>query len=224
MGDQRDAHWDHRKAGLWSHRDNDLRLTSQPGRPTSQPLSASLPGTPKTLNGGTGTSKRLGEESLGLSQQLTPTDQRFALAAGLERPSNFTLRKQRTNDIGHDDSEVENRVSRQPKVGRDMGHDGSLFGSPRGERAKSRLKSGACDEWRQPHQPHPGTQCSRCGCSLPGLTRLTGNRCGGTDGVTITTLAWQRAGPLYRSGAKIQPLNAEKILKGFKHLGDPLHL
>ena len=42
--------------------------------------------------------------------------------------------------------------------------------------------------WRQPHQPHPGTQCSRCGCFLPDLTRFTGNRCGGTDGVTITTL------------------------------------
>ena len=24
------------------------------------------------------------------------------------------------------------------------------------------------------------------GCSLPGLTRLTGNRCGGTDGATTT--------------------------------------
>src|SRR5450830_945242 len=36
--------------------------------------------------------------------------------------------------------------------------------------------------WRQPHQPHPGTQCSRCGCCLPALTRwhasMFGNRCG----------------------------------------------
>nr|GEZ30648.1 hypothetical protein [Tanacetum cinerariifolium] len=55
-----------------------------------------------------------------------------------------------------------------------------------------RITSRRCDEnplWRQPHQPHPGTQCSRCGCCLPALTRFTGNRCGGTDGVTITTLA-----------------------------------
>lgn len=61
-------------------------------------------------------------------------------------------------------------------------------------------------KWRQPHQPHPGTQCSRCGCFLPDLTRFTGNRCGGTDGVTITTLASRQAGPLYRSHRKLQPL------------------
>src|SRR5450830_218748 len=60
--------------------------------------------------------------------------------------------------------------------------------------------------WRQPHQPHPGTQCSRCGCCLPALTRFTGNRCGGTDGVTITTLASRQAAPLYRSHRKLQPL------------------
>ena len=63
--------------------------------------------------------------------------------------------------------------------------------------------------WRQPHQPHPGTQCSRCGCCLPALTRFTGNRCGGTDGVTITTPASRQAGPLYRSHRKLQPLGAD---------------
>jgi len=36
------------------------------------------------------------------------------------------------------------------------------------------------------YQPHPGTQCHRCGCSLPGLTRLTVNRCEGTGRVAIT--------------------------------------
>jgi len=41
-------------------------------------------------------------------------------------------------------------------------------------------------KWRWPRQPHSGTQCHRCGCSLPGLTRLTANRCGGTDRATIT--------------------------------------
>src|SRR5450830_1514768 len=66
------------------------------------------------------------------------------------------------------------------------------------------LQGGAL--WRQPHQPHPGTQCSRCGCCLPALTRFTGNRCGGTDGVTITTLASRQAAPLYRSHRKLQPL------------------
>ena len=35
-------------------------------------------------------------------------------------------------------------------------------------------------------QPHPGTQCHRYGCSLPGLTRFTANRCEGTDRVAIT--------------------------------------
>lgn len=32
----------------------------------------------------------------------------------------------------------------------------------------------------EPYQPHPGTQCHRCGCSLPGLTGFTADRCGGT--------------------------------------------
>ena len=60
--------------------------------------------------------------------------------------------------------------------------------------------------WRQPRQPHPGTQCHRYGCSLPGLTGLTVNRCGGTDRATITTLALQRAAPLYRLVDNLQPL------------------
>ncbi len=72
--------------------------------------------------------------------------------------------------------------------------------------------------WRQPHQPHPGTQCSRCGCCLPALTRFTGNRCGGTDGVTITTPASRQAGPLYRSHRKLQPLGPDKKIRGFKYL------
>ena len=37
-------------------------------------------------------------------------------------------------------------------------------------------------KWRRPRQPHPGTRCSRCGCFLPDLTRLTGNRCGDRQG------------------------------------------
>ncbi len=69
-------------------------------------------------------------------------------------------------------------------------------------------RSGAL--WRRPHQPHPGTQCSRCGCFLPDLTRFTGNRCGGTDGVTITTLTSRRAAPLYLSGEKLQPSVPDK--------------
>jgi len=32
----------------------------------------------------------------------------------------------------------------------------------------------------EPYQPHPGTQCHRCGCSLPGLTGFTADRCEGT--------------------------------------------
>ena len=65
-------------------------------------------------------------------------------------------------------------------------------------------------KWRRPHQPHPGTRCSRYGCSLPGLTRLTGNQCGGTGGATTTRLAEQRVAPLYRSGREIQPLGKKK--------------
>src|SRR5476651_2907705 len=64
--------------------------------------------------------------------------------------------------------------------------------------------------WRQPHQPHPGTQCSRCGCCLPALTRFTGNRCGGTDGVTITTFTSRRTAPLYLSETKLQPFGRIK--------------
>lgn len=32
----------------------------------------------------------------------------------------------------------------------------------------------------EPYQPHPGTRCHRCGCSLPGLTGFTADRCEGT--------------------------------------------
>jgi len=32
-----------------------------------------------------------------------------------------------------------------------------------------------------PRQPHPGTRCHRCGCSLPGLTGFTASRREGTD-------------------------------------------
>src|SRR5690554_5974661 len=38
----------------------------------------------------------------------------------------------------------------------------------------------------QPCQPHPGTRRYRYGCSLPGLTGFTANRCEGTDRVAIT--------------------------------------
>ena len=72
------------------------------------------------------------------------------------------------------------------------------------------LRIQGLSKWRRPHQPHPGTRCSRYGCSLPGLTRLTGNRCGGTDGATTTRLIKRRAAPLYRSCAKLQPLPQEK--------------
>ena len=34
-----------------------------------------------------------------------------------------------------------------------------------------------------PRQPHPGTRCHRCGCSLPGLTGFTVSRCEGTGEV-----------------------------------------
>src|SRR5471032_2149421 len=74
---------------------------------------------------------------------------------------------------------------------------------------KSLLNQGLRD-WRQPHQPHPGTQCSRCGCFLPDLTRFTGNRCGGTDGVTITTFTSRRTAPLYLSETKLQPFGRIK--------------
>ena len=79
------------------------------------------------------------------------------------------------------------------------------------------IYNGFLDRW-QPHQPHPGTQCHRYGCSLPGLTGFTADRCGGTDGVTITMPASWRAAPLYRSDAKLQPLMSIKNLKKLKHL------
>ncbi|MNZ62976.1 hypothetical protein D3C78_811130 [compost metagenome] len=41
-------------------------------------------------------------------------------------------------------------------------------------------------KWRWPRQPHLGTRRHRYGCFLPDLTRLTANRCEGTDRATIT--------------------------------------
>lgn len=61
-------------------------------------------------------------------------------------------------------------------------------------RAKQQLRrqAAAADEkhlhkhkWRRPCQPHPGTQCHRYGCSLPGLTGFTVNRCEGTNRAAI---------------------------------------
>ena len=86
---------------------------------------------------------------------------------------------------------------------------------------KSLQNQGLGDRW-QPYQPHPGTQCHRCGCSLPGLTGFTADRCGGTDRVTITTLTCRRAAPLYLSEAKLQPLVGIKNMRGLKHL--PMYL
>src|SRR5690554_1743817 len=40
-------------------------------------------------------------------------------------------------------------------------------------------------KWRRPCQPHPGTQCHRYGCSLPGLTGFTVDCCEGTNRATI---------------------------------------
>ena len=111
--------------------------------------------------------------------------------------------------------ELWNRLSSGRSLSaRSLGHS-----SGRIQRKRKTVLLGRGALWRQPHQPHPGTQCSRCGCSLPGLTRLTGNRCGGTDGVTITLLAWQRAGPLYRCGENLQPLITEKIFHPLQALG-----
>ena len=59
----------------------------------------------------------------------------------------------------------------------------------------------------EPCQPHPGTQCHRCGCSLPGLTGFTADRCGGTDRAHHDEPAWRRAAPLYRLIDKLQPLS-----------------
>lgn len=50
----------------------------------------------------------------------------------------------------------------------------------------------------QPYQPHPGTRCHRCGCSLPGLTGFTADHCEGTGRATITNPPLRRAAPLYR--------------------------
>ncbi len=54
-------------------------------------------------------------------------------------------------------------------------------------RAAQHIGNSGKDWWR-PYQPHPGTQCHRCGCSLPGLTGFTADRCGGTDRAAITLL------------------------------------
>jgi len=57
----------------------------------------------------------------------------------------------------------------------------------------------------EPYQPHPGTQCHRCGCSLPGLTGFTADRCEGTGRAHHDKPAWRRAAPLYRLIANLQP-------------------
>ncbi len=41
-------------------------------------------------------------------------------------------------------------------------------------------------KWRQPCQPHPGTQGHCYRCSLPGLAEFTAACCGGTDRAAIT--------------------------------------
>lgn len=43
-------------------------------------------------------------------------------------------------------------------------------------------------KWWQPYQPHPGTHCHCCGCSLPGLTGFTAKCCEGTDTIAINFL------------------------------------
>src|SRR5690606_20741294 len=58
----------------------------------------------------------------------------------------------------------------------------------------------------EPCQPHPGTQCHRCGCSLPGLTGFTADRCEGTGRAHHDKPAWRRAAPLYRLIDNLQPL------------------
>lgn len=45
---------------------------------------------------------------------------------------------------------------------------------------KQRKRKQDCRYGGEPYQPHPGTQCHRCGCSLPGLTGFTADRCEGT--------------------------------------------
>jgi hypothetical protein len=59
----------------------------------------------------------LGVEALNLQEQLTATDQGFALAAGLQGATDLGTGKQRTEDFGHHDPEIEDRVSGQPEVG-----------------------------------------------------------------------------------------------------------
>ena|GEM_PF-5275618 len=46
--------------------------------------------------------------------------------------------------------------------------------------------SGRYEDWRWPHQPHPGTRINSYRCSLPGLAGFTIYRCEGTGGTTIT--------------------------------------
>ena len=66
----------------------------------------------------------------------------------------------------------------------------------------------------EPSQPHPGTQCHRCGCSLPGLTGFTADRCGGTGRAHHDKPAWRRAAPLYRLISNLQPLPANASFTG----------
>ncbi len=62
-----------------------------------------------------------------------------------------------------------------------------------------------------PRQPHPGTRCHRCGCSLPGLTGFTVDRCEGTDGATMTLLPLRQRGHSNDS-ARSYNLQARKSL------------
>src|SRR5690554_4983184 len=50
----------------------------------------------------------------------------------------------------------------------------------------AKQQRGGGEQGWQPCQPHPGTRRYRYGCSLPGLTGFTANRCEGTDRVAIT--------------------------------------
>lgn len=126
---------------------------------------------------------------------------RFALFA-LGQAAGFSL-----DEVGA--MLVDLQVDRQKPKGRDVQEQlRQMLTGWRPERQKHLIFPG--QKWRRPHQPHPGTRCSRYGCSLPGLTRLTGNQCGGTDGATTTRLAEQRVAPLYWSWEQIQPLGEKK--------------
>ena len=62
----------------------------------------------------------------------------------------------------------------------------------------------------EPCQPHPGTQCHRYGCSLPGLTRFTADCCGGTDGATITRLPEQQTGAIVAARTQVTTAEGKK--------------